>query len=222
MRPPGRISYVLAEAVGFDRVPAAVVDQLRERGVLAGSIWAGTADHPVTKRRSDGSHYQWIEAWWASTLRLVRFGAHRALAPVGGGKLTPAGPWEVRGAVHDYPYPIETTRSTWQFQVPAPSPGDRRHPRARSADPLEILPPQVAAPLFGAESDAWREWGKRWARETVVAFKMGEGRVLALRAERRTTSQATLDAAAWTVETVDAPIARSTPFASGSVPTVIS
>ncbi len=213
---PGQIGYVDADAVGFERVPRPVAEVLWGRGVLAGSMWAGSAERPVTKRRSDGSHYQFAEAWWASESRLVQFEAARELAGTGDGRFRPAREWEIRGDVHEFSQPAVPARSTWRLDADAAGLGGRRPTRPRTSDPLEVLPPQVGAPVKGGESDAWREWAKGWAKETIVASRFHAGRVLLLRAERRASSRRALDTGEWVAETIDAAVVRSTPFVLGS------
>jgi len=211
-RGPGRIGYEDAELIGFEHVPAALARELWSSGVLFGSMWVGTAERPVARRRaSDGSHYQQLHAWWASEWRYAEFDAGRELAVVGDGRLRPEGPWNARGTFYDYPQAVAGIRSIWRFQAPETG-GTRNPPSRRTNNPLEVLPPPVASPIMGGKSDSWREYGKGWATETIVASKVSGSRVLLLRANREASSRRALDSADWMVETIDTPTTRATPF----------
>jgi hypothetical protein len=203
-RAPGKIPYEVVERAGFDVVPDAVQDALWAASVLIGTMWLGTGDL-VTKRRSDGSHFQHLRAWWASELRFVTFNAIRELTPTGEGRFRPQGGWTTRGTAFDFPSPRIPASSVWRLAASEQAGSEPRRVR-RNAGPLEVLPPQVASPVVGGEADAWREHGRGWAAETIVACKVKDNKVRLLKATREATSRRALDRADWNVETLDSQV----------------
>lgn len=212
-RAPGKIPYEIAEAVGFDVVPEAVHQALSSASLLTGAMWVGTGEL-VTKRRASGSHFRDLHAWWASDVRFVTFRAIRELASAGQGRFRFQGPWAVRGTAFDFATPVVPTSSVWRFQAPEQAVSQSRKAR-RNAEPLEVLPPQVASPVVGGEADAWRQHGRGWAIETIVAFRLSDNRVCLLKAEREAASDRGLDMADWQVETADIAIRGPLPFVMG-------
>lgn len=209
-RAPGKIGYERADCAGFDCVPEQVVEALLAASVLAGTMWTGTGTSPVTKRRRDGSHFQHLEAWWASERRYVEFEALRELAPTGDGRFRPSGAWTVSGRLWDFPHPLVPTSSTWHYQQAERGGGGTK---ARTpVDPVEALPHHIAAPVAGGDVDAWRIAGRGWATEVIVASRRIDDRIRLLRATRNARSLRSLDAGDWTVETVDGGFRASSPF----------
>ena len=209
-RAPGEIPYEDAEAVGFDVVPGAVQQTLASASLLTGEMWVGTGDL-VTKRRPDGSHFRDLQAWWASDRRFVKFRAIRELASAEQGRFRPQGTWAVRGTAFDFAAPVVPTSSVWRFQAPEQAVSQSPNAR-RNAGPLEVLPPQVALPVVGGEADAWRQYGRGWALETIAAFRLSQNRVCLLKAQREAASRRGLDLADWKVETADIAIRGPLPF----------
>ena len=209
-RAAGKIPYEDAEAVGFDVVPGAIHQALSSASLLTGEMWMGTGEL-VTKRRPDGSHFRDLQAWWASDRRFVKFRAIRELASAGQARFRPQGPWIVRGTAFDFATPVVPTPSVWRFQAP-----ERAVPRSRESrqnvGPLEVLPPQVALPVVGGDADAWRQYSRGWALETIVAFRLSGNRACLLKAEREAASRRGLDMADWRVETADIAIRGPLPF----------
>lgn len=217
VRQPGKIEYTTTERIGFECLPDAVSGALWKWGVLVGTMLAGTAQAAVAKRRTaDGSYYQYSRGWWTSEWRHVTVEAERPLRSRGEGKLAPDGEWQVSGTVFEFPCAVRTLPSVWRFQPSNADGSPRRTTQHRSEDPLDLLPPQLVAPIIGGEADCWREYGKGWATETVVASKILDARVLLLHANREATSRRALDGADWLAETVDTSWARSAPY-SGAV-----
>jgi len=212
-RGPRTLDYAPAPAVGFEHVPEEILQALVAEGILVGREVAASADAPTAMRRSDGSHYQLVTAWWASTSRFVILQARRELASLDARKLRPAGPWSAAGRVLYLPDGLGVTTSVWRRPSGPGAGGTAKH--QRTDDPLELLPPEVAKPLVGGVSDAWRRIGTGWATETVVAMRTVPGRVKVLRAERQATSRRALDDADWTVETIDAAVTGSSEFSLG-------
>jgi hypothetical protein len=220
-----RISYVEAHGVGFKALPNEVLAALACREVLVGVELSATSNLPQIKRRPNGSHYQLVVAWWASTSRFVSVDARRELAPAGVGKLRPCAPWSVTAKIYRLPAGLQATTSTWRFA--GSSAGRSNSKRIETDDPLEVLPPGVADPVRGGMRDAWRQMSSDEATETVVGSLVTEERVRVLRAVRRAASEAALERADWSVETLEAPVLQiyeicvTNPALGGAAGTVI-
>jgi hypothetical protein len=207
------LAYVTAPRVGFEQVPEGIVEALVAEGILVGAEVAATAEPPVAKRRADGSYYQLVTAWWASTSRYVILEVRRELAPAGDGRFRPTGAWSSTGKVFCLPDDVQAATSVWRRSGGA---GGAGRPRSqRTDDPLDLLPPEAARPVVGGQADAWREFGRGWAIETIVASRLFADRVRVLRATRQGTSRRALDGADWALETIDAPVVRSREFSVG-------
>ncbi len=207
------LSYVPVPRVGFEHVPEEIVETLVAEGILVGTEVAATAKPPLAKRRVEGSHYQQITAWWASTSCYVVLDVRRELSPAGDGRLRPAGAWSAAGKVFRLPDTVQVAASVWRRPGAAGTPG---RPKSQlTDDPLDLLPPEVAKPVMGGEADAWRESGKGWATETVVASRLVADRVRVLRATRQAHSRVALGAADWALETIDTPVTGSSELSVG-------
>lgn len=206
---PGVIAYAPAEAVGFEVLPAEVRASVAD--LLVGPELAAHADDPQTRRRPDGSCYQVATGWWASPACLVSVEARRELHALPGGRFRPGGGWWTRASFHTLPAGVQPATSWWR----QPAGGDRRGPAAASqqvSDVLDVLPPALVAPLRaagGCRSGAWIRFRPGWARETIVAQRLGEHRVLVLAARRSAISRRALARADWQVSTLDAPVLGS-------------
>ncbi len=212
-----KIEYITADKIGFELVPDEVVKALKFRQCLLGDEIAAAADHIVTKRRTDGSHYQFTNAWWASTRCCTIIDVTRELAATGDGRFRPNGPWSATGTIHLLSGNLQPVRSIWQrppSQV-AVSNARKRTGNQYTDEALDLLPPDVALPVRGGRSDAWQISRKGFVQETIVAMKMVGNRVRILRAVREATSKKKLDSASWTLDTLDAPIASSRPVSTG-------
>ncbi len=210
---PKKLSYVPATKIGFDCAPEEIVLELTAKRVILGSEVAATAYPPVTKRRSDGTHYQMATAWWSSTSRYVTLELKRDLVPAGDGRFRPAALWRATGKVFHLPDGLEVTTSVWRRAGEGTSSG--RPKSQRTQEPLDILPPSVAQPVRGGQADAWQEYGGGAAVETVVASLLVDDRVRILRATRQSTSKSALEGAEWILQTLDAPITRAQNFSVG-------
>ncbi|MDA8284995.1 MAG: hypothetical protein M0Z42_17250 [Actinomycetota bacterium] len=204
------LAYVSVPRVGFEQVPEEIVGALVAEGILVGVEVAATAEPPLAKRRAEGSHYQLVTAWWASTSCYVVLDVRRELALAGEGRLRPAGTWSATGKVFHLPDSVQMATSVWRRSGGADGAGKPKS--QRTDDPLDLLPPEVAKPVMGGQADAWREFGKSWATETVVASRLFADRVRVLRATRQATSRRALDGADWALETIDAPVTGSREF----------
>ncbi len=198
------LAYVSATRVGFEQVPDEIVEELTAEGILLGEAVAATAEQPVAKRRADGSHYQQVTAWWASTRCYVVLDARRELAAAGEGRLRPAGAWSATGKVFRLPDGLAVASSVWRRSAGTEGAGTTK--RQSTDNPLDLLPPEVVKPVAGSQADAWREFGNGWATETVVASLLSAQRIRVVRATRKAASRRALDAADWTLETIDAPV----------------
>jgi len=212
-RGPKTLAYAPAPRVGFEHVPEEIVQALVAEGILIGTEVAASAEPPLAKRRAEGSHYQVVTAWWASTSRYLVLEARRELASAGDGRLRPAGAWSATGKGYRLPDDLQAATSVWRRS--GGSDGAGKPKNQRTDDPLELLPSEVAKPVMGGDADAWRTFGKGWATETVVASRLFAIRVMALRATRQATSRRALDSADWSLETIDAPVTGSWEFSIG-------
>ena len=216
---PGRPDYTRAEALGFERLPDTLRSQLRMRGLIPLSTFAVWADDPLARRRHDGSHYQQVEAWWATESRLVVCSARRELAPFRKGRLRPTGPWVVGGAIHELA-PAAVERSSWRYPSRGAS-ASATQPASSAAEPLDLLPSVVTGPVLGGESRCFLLWGDHWAEETVIAHRVIDGRVRLLRAVRTAADRGVLVGADWVVDTVDAAVVRTTVLVLGGDPVAL-
>ncbi len=212
-----KIEYVTVDKIGFEVVPDKVVSALKLHQCLIGDEIAATACEVVTKCRADGSHYQFTNAWWASTRCCTIVDVTRELAATGDGRFRPNGPWSATGTIHLLPDNLKPVRSIWQRSPSqaAASDASKRNKNQYTNEALDLLPPNVALPVRGGKADAWKISRKGFVQETIVAMKMVGDRVRILRAVREDTSRKKLDSASWTVDTLDAPIVDSRPVSIG-------
>ncbi len=212
-----KIEYEMADKIGFERLPDEVVKALRSRQCLLGDEIAAGADDLITKRRKDGSHYQFMDAWWTSTRCCTIIGVTRELAAMGDGRFRPNGPWSATGTIYLLPDDLQLVHSIWQRSLSqdAVSDAKRKNDIQYTDEVIDVLPPDVALPVRGGKSDAWRVYRKGFAQETIVAMKMVGDRVRILRAVREATSKDKLDSASWTLDTLDAPVVSSRPISIG-------
>lgn len=206
------VAYVDVDKVGFDRVPKEVVDILKLRKHLVGKMITASADSPLTKRRADGSHYQFMTAWWVSAKCCTVIDITRELAPKSTSRFKPVGPWSVTGTTHLLPKNLKPVRSIWsRSQSHTTATGITAGKKELTDEPLDLLPLDVARPLIGGLSNAWRIFTEVFAEEVVVAMKIASNRVIAIKATRVAGSEEKLVHADWAIDTLDAPIASSYP-----------
>lgn len=210
-RQPGSIDYTPADAVGFDQIPRAVVEALG--GVLLGPPLAADAEQPVARRKADGTYYQHAKGWWVGGDRYVTIDARRLLAPAEGQSLRPITGWKIDGTINHFAPGAVPVNSQWRFDPGDPG-GSGKQRRPSADDPLDVLPDQLIAPIRGAEASAWREYGRGWAEETIVAVLATHGRCRVLKAQRSATSRRALESADWHAVTLDAVIGFVQPIAT--------
>ncbi len=216
-----RLEYEKTDKVGFETLPVEIREALSTRKVMLGKEICGDAGYPVTKKRSDGSHYQEITAWWAGTGSYVDIRAVRELRQNSNGSFSPSGSWSAASTVYILPPNLKAVHSVWR------SVGSSGYPVKQSTtttldeisdNPLDILPPQVVAPVIGGASNAWQYYSKNFANETVVASKLVDDHIRALRAGREGRSHKALPNCDWQVDTIDAPIIDTRLVAIGKPP----
>jgi len=215
-RGPGQLDYRPADGIGLERLPENIAGELRSTGLISPPILVEWVDDTVTKRRTDGSHYQQMEGWWANSAQLNVVCAQRELEPAGGGRFRPSGEWTLKGTSYQLPNGLVPEHSVWRFQPPAGGSGALAAPT--TDEPLDLLPSQLTRPVAGGESHASKQWGERWAKEEIIAYRLLDGRVRILLATRESTSRRKLATTDWTAETLDAPVAATAPFTAGVAP----
>jgi hypothetical protein len=209
---PGSIDYVPADAVGFEILPEALRRALS--GVLLGTELAADAEHPVTKRRQDGTHYQSASGWWVSSERVVVVEGRRTLERVGDNQFKPSGEWAASGTVYQFPLGLVPETSRWRFDGGAA--GDGKTRKQKAANALDALPPPLVAPVLGGLAGAWQRYRRGWAMETVVALRLTNDRVKVLSAEREANSLRALASSDWRATTLDSPIVAALSITSDS------
>ena len=209
-RGPSTLNYVPADAAGFEIVPEVVRARLRATGVIGVTALCASANSLQLRRRADGSHYQTGTAWWADTGRAVMLDVYREMEHRGTRQYSPIGAWRVSGTVHHLRDVGGAERSTWQHD--ASPKGGSSSPPVVSDDPLDLLPPDVAAPVRGGLSDAWRDISDVSITEYLTAIRVSDHEVLFLEANRTARSDGALSRAPWSVTTLMAPVTKRVPF----------
>lgn len=135
----------------------------------------------------------------------MTFEVVRDLVHIGAKKFRPVGAWVPRGTVYQFPAGISAVTYS-----SVPDLGGSAGGEADAAEsPLDVLPEYLQLPLRGGVAGARIEWGRRWARETIVAQRVDAGRVRVLRAVREGKSQQSLSRSTWTITSLEAPVAGS-------------
>lgn len=201
------------DEIGFDRVPKEVVSVLVSRGLLQGEELVGQGEDPVTKRRSDGSHYQSMAAWWGSKLQYLAFDCHRELTSISRERFRAIGKWSASGTAYTLELGAQACLSCWRR---AASGGDTLRAESKSTnDPLALLPPHIVEPVRGHNCSAYLQSGKGYAIETIFAARVDSDRIKMLRALRQASSRAALEKAEWAIATLDAQIDSTHTFSLG-------
>lgn len=211
-RGPASIDYQEVPAAGFKALPSVVRSRLIAEGVIGSKPVSASCQRLVVRRRADESYYQSGTAWWGDDSKAVLIECRREMQLRTGKKFSPYGTWSVTGVIHrllDVGGP-ETTK--WKFDGKAPG-GGSSSPPVSSDDPLDLLPPEVAAPVRGGLSDAWMLTTSASATEYLTAIRVVNDEALLLEANRTARTQASLSRAEWKLTTLKAPINGSETFA---------
>lgn len=211
VRGPATVDYVAAAAVGFEIVPAVVRARLVAARLIGSTALSAGCEGLRTRRRANDTYYQSGEAWWGDATRAVLFTVRRELTHRGGDRYAPRSPWDVSGTIYYLGDVGGPERSTWQFDTATSKARNASRP-VTTDEPLDLLPPDVAAPVRGGRSDVWREHDPDSAAEHLSAIRTFDDRVLLLGASRTAPNVRALTSAAWTLTTLDAPITRREPF----------
>ena len=210
-RGPAMVNFAPAQAVGFDIVPSVVRNELFATRTIGTRAISASAHDLVVRRRPDGALYQSCEAWWGDDLGAVLDTVRRPMAHRDGRSYAPSGPWTVSGTLYQFGAVDGLERSAWQFD--GSSVRERTHSSpTTTVEPLDLLPPEVTAPIRGGLSDVWREHSRDRATEYLTAIRILDHRVLLLEAHRTARRLTALVSAAWELTTFDAPIAARSPI----------
>ncbi len=210
-RGPATVRFARVQEAGFDIVPSVVRNHLFATRAIGSAAISASAQELAVRRRSTGSHYQSGDAWWGDDDRAIVFTVRREMAHRGGRSYSPNGPWLVIGTRYQLGQVGGPERSTWQYDSSTTTGSGHARPTTTS-DPLDLLPPDVTAPIRGGLSDVWREISTEQATEYLTAIRARDNCVLLLEAHRTASSIAALSSAAWQLTTLDAPIIASTPI----------
>ncbi len=206
------VDYVPVDVAGFEIVPDVVRVRLTATGVIGKAALCASAKGLTVRRRADGSTYQSGSAWWADTTRAVIIDVRREVELRRGRRYEPVGAWRVSGVAHHLEDVGGAEHSTWQYDAAGTS-GANSSPSVITDDPLDLLPPGVAAPVRGGLSDVWRESSPTSATEFLTALRVNDEEVRLLEAHRTARSEKVLTRAPWSVTTLMAPVTRRAPFA---------
>jgi hypothetical protein len=206
------VDYAPVDVAGFEIVPDVVRTRLAATGVIGRTALCASAKRLQVTRRADGRTDQSGTAWWVDVVRVVIIELRRELEARHGGRYTPIGAWRVSGVRHHLDDVGGGEHSTWRYDATG-SKGASASPLVLTHEPLDLLPPDVAAPVRGGLSDVWRESSGTSATEFLTALRVFGGEALVLEAHRTARRERALVRAPWEVTTLVAPIIRSVPFA---------
>jgi hypothetical protein len=182
-----------------------------EEGVIGSKPFCASCLDLKVKRRSDGTHYQVGTAWWCNQAKAVLIECRREMKLIEGKKFSSIGTWKVSGVVHHLGDVGRPEMSKWRFSGEA-SGRDDSSPTTVTHDPLDLLPPEVAAPVQGGLSDVWAVISESSAIEYLTAIKVSGGDALLLEGTRTATSEVSLRQSEWILRTLRAPIEKSEVF----------
>jgi hypothetical protein len=157
------------------------------------------------RRRADGSYYQSGTAWWGDESKVVLITCQREMKLRSGKKFSPSGTWSVSCVIHHLDDVGGPEVTSWKFDGKA-SGGDLSSPPVVSHDPLDLLPPEVAAPARGRLSDVWMLTTSSSANEHLTAVRVANDNALLLKATRTAPTETSLLRAEWKLTTLMAPI----------------
>ncbi|MHB1519122.1 MAG: hypothetical protein ACYCVN_09330 [Acidimicrobiales bacterium] len=209
---PARLEYRPTERTGLARLPPSILDQLRSAGSISQPNLVEWVDESRTRRRRDGTYYQQLSGWWATVRQLNLVTVRRQLGPAGGGRLRPCGPWVAGGTSYVLPNGLSPERTTWRFRAPEGPPVPLTG--ANSDQPLDLLPPHLAALLAGGEAQAILSCSRRVVEEEVLAYRLVDHRVRILHGARSARTRDDLAVSDWMVQSLDAPVVGTAEIAT--------
>lgn len=210
-RGPASIDYRPVPAAGFKILPAVIRSRLVNESVIGRRPLCASCLEIKLKRRADGTHYQSGTAWWGDRSRAVLIEGQREMKLLSGNKFSPSGTWRVSGVIHHLQGGGGPEVSTWQFSTGAIG-QESLAPPVMTKEALDLLPPEVAAPVRGGFSDVWMRTSPSNAAEFLTAVKVSDGVAFLLEANRTAPSESTLSRAEWKLTTLRARIERSEEF----------
>ena len=143
-RGPASIDYQEVPVVGFKTLPSVIRSRFVAEGVIGSKPLCASCQSLIVRRRADGSYYQSGTAWWGDESKAVLIECRREMELRSGKKFSPCGTWTVTGVIHHLLDVGGPEITKWKFDGKA-SGGDISSPPATSDDPLDLLPPEVAA-----------------------------------------------------------------------------
>ena len=142
-------------------------------------------------------------AWWGDESRAVLIECRRQMNHQSGNRYSPSGKWNVTGVIHRLHDVGGPEKTKWKFNGSA-SEGDDSSPPVVTHDPLDLLPPDVVAPIRGGLSDIWMLVTSSNATEYLTAIRVVDDEVLLLdiEANRTSRSEASLHRSEWKLATL--------------------
>lgn len=211
-RGPSSIDYEVVPVAGFEILPAVIRSRLMAEGMIGMKPLCASCESLKVRRRADGSHYQSGTAWWGDESRAVVIKSRREMELRSGQKFSPSGAWNVTGVIHHLGDVGGPEISKWKFDGKS-SGGDSSSSPVATNDPLDLLPPEVAAPVRGGLSDAWMVTTSSSATEYLTAIRVFDDEVLLLEANRTARTETSLNRSEWKLTTLKALINESETFA---------
>ncbi len=213
---PASMDYSPASAVGFEVLPAVVRTRLKAEGVIRSKPLTASCLGLNVKRRADASHYQTGTAWWADQSIATFIECQREMEHRDGKAYSARGDWIVSGVMYHLDEVGGPEVSTWMFDGRSAG-REGSVPPAHTDDPLDLLPPEVAAPVRGGLSDVWMDivWTgptDSHATEYLRAIRVVGGEAFLLAGTRTAPAKGSLFNAEWALTTLIAPIATSETF----------
>lgn len=210
---PASMDYSPASAVGFEVLPAVVRTRLKAEGVIHLKPLTASCLGLNVKRRADASHYQTGTAWWADESIATFIECQREMEHRDGMAYSARGDWIVTGVVYHLDDVGGPEVSTWEFDGRSAG-HEGSVPPAHTDDPLDLLPPDVAAPVRGGLSDVWMDIVRTGptesrATEHLRALRVVGGEAFLLAGTRIAPAKSRLFNAEWTLTTLIAPIVTS-------------
>lgn len=211
-RGPASIDYQKASIAGFKKLPAVIRSRLVADGVIGSKPLCASCGSLDVRKRADGGYYQAGTAWWGDETKAVLIECRREMEHRSGRTFSPSGAWSVSGVIHHLDAVGGSEITKWKFDAKATG-GDNSSLPVMSEDPLDLLPPEVAAPVRGGLADAWMRITSSSVTEYLTAIRVVNDDALLLEANRTARTETSLPHAEWKLTTLRAPINGSETFA---------